>query len=288
MFAFLHSYIPSPVILSVGYITLRWYGVFIGIATLVGLVVAIKAGKRYGIPKNTIMDISFWLVVWGVIGARIYHVLNEPTFYLSHPGAILKIWHGGLAIHGALLAGILVLTNFAKRLTHVKQSAFQNALTLLDVFTPALLLGQAIGRIGNYFNQELFGLPSSLPWSIPIAAEHRPKGFENFSHFHPTFLYESLWDIAGFIVLLVMQSANTKNKNRFKQRGCIFASYLVLYSIGRMLTEFLRIDTTPHIFGMRLPLVVSISLCALGILLLFILWGKQKSATIRTESKNVL
>ncbi len=288
MFEFLHSYIPSPIILSAGYITLRWYGVFIGIAALLGLAVAIKTGKRYGIPKDTILDISFWLVLWGVIGARIYHVLNEPGFYISHPLAIFKIWHGGLAIHGALLAGFFVLIRYAKRLTAIKQSTFQNALTLLDVFTPALLLGQAIGRFGNYFNQELFGLPSSLPWSIPILPEHRPEGFLNVSYFHPTFLYESLWDITGFIILLVMLRAGPKTKSLFQKRGGIFASYLVLYSSGRIFTELLRIDTTPHFFGIRLPLMVSIVMCALGILFLAMLWRKQKNALPRTKSKNVL
>ena len=288
MFEFLHSYPPSPILLSAGYITVRWYGFFIGIATILSLFVAIQTGKRNGVSTNTIIDISFWLIVWGIVGARSYHVLNEMEFYISNPVAIFKIWRGGLAIHGALLAGVFVLIRYAKRLTLVPQNALQNTLTLLDVFAPALLLGQAIGRIGNYFNQELFGLPSLLPWSIPISPEYRPQGFEDVSYFHPTFLYESLWDITGFIILLVMLRAGLKSKGRSQKRGRIFASYLVIYSTGRMFTEFLRIDTTPHLLGIRLPFLVSIALMVTGILFLCILWKKQNRDKIRTTSKNVL
>ena len=287
MFTFLHTYLPSPIILSAWHITIRWYGLFIGIAVLASIGVAIKIGKRYGIRKNAVIDISFWLVAWGILGARLYHVLNELPFYLSRPAAIFKIWEGGLAIHGAIIAGTIVILKAAKRLKkgEAHTTDTRTALTLLDVFTPALLLGQALGRLGNYFNQELFGAPSSLPWSIPIAMEHRPPGFENFSHFHPTFLYESLWDLSGFLLLIILLK-RSKNNSLFQKKGAVAASYLIIYSLGRTLTEFLRIDRTPHIFGVRLPMIVSIVCIASGLIFLAIIKITKKSTQLLQDVAN--
>ena len=292
---FLHTFLPSPILFALGPLTVRWYGFLIGSAIGIGLIISIRTAKKHGIPKNAIIDIAFWSVVWGVIGARLYHVINELPFYIAHPLNIVKIYNGGLAIHGALIAGIIAVWRLARK-------RGVNFLRLLDVFAPAVILGQAIGRFGNYFNQELFGRPSDLPWSIPIAFENRPIGYESFTHFHPAFLYESVINILIFAILLIIHKYYSLSKDLQQNKdgktvssackdssahslagkilskpGTIFALYLLLYSFGRIFTETFRIDNTPHIFGIRLPLLISILCILLSIAVFHRIVSKKES-----------
>lgn len=230
---------------------------------LIALTVTVKLASNYKINKDTIFDLAFWLVLNGLIGARIYDCFLEYQYYLDHPLDIFKIWQGGLAIHGALLAGIITIYFFAK-------NKKLNFLKLTALITPGLALGQAIGRWGNYFNQELFGLPTNLPWGIPIAIYNRPTNFITAQYFHPTFLYESLGNLIIFVILISIHWLIIKNLNEQKKLGpnnqpassrpylLTILCYLFLYSTLRFFLEFLRIDFAPTIFGWRWPQLVSL------------------------------
>lgn len=270
MLNFLHTYSPSPVLFKLGSLPLYWYGLFYAVAIVFGYLLTHWLLKKQSQSINqefqassfklqaNLPDLTFALIVIGLIGARIYHVLNEPAYYFANPSQIFAVWNGGLAIHGAIIADAIFLWFYARFYD-------LDYLRLLDLFAPALLLGQAIGRWGNYFNQELFGRPTSLPWGIPIDFINRPLGYESFTYFHPTFLYESLWDIVGVVILLYLVNKKFQAKNdSMPQHGFIFFLYLVYVSLGRFLVELMRVDNVPLIFGLRLPMLVSIVFMLIG------------------------
>lgn len=248
MFEFLHSFQPQPVLLAFAGLKIYWYGLFVVLGTIAALTVALKLAKRAAFSSNQIFDLSFWLILGGIIGARIYHVLLELPYYSKYPLDMFKVWEGGLAIHGGLIAGLIVLAFFCWK----EKTSFW-ALSVLLV--PGIALGQAIGRWGNYFNQELFGLPSNLPWSIPIDLIHRPMSSLSAEYFHPTFLYESLGDLAifGIVLFLALKVIAKKIKNE----KIILLSYLALYSVLRFSLEFIRTDQTALVFGFRWPQIFS-------------------------------
>lgn len=184
-----------------------------------------------------------WILIAGIIGARIWHILTpSPSlvaqgvttyYYLTHPLDAIAIWKGGLGIPGAVLGGVIALFFFVRK-HHLP------FLNWLDILVPALALGQAIGRWGNFFNQELYGAPTSLPWAIYIDPQHRLAGFENQAYYHPTFLYESIWNLGNMVLLLWLNQ-------RFKEclkAGDVFLMYLIVYPFGRFLLEFLRLDSS--------------------------------------------
>lgn len=259
MFYWLHNFYPQSVLFKLGPITVHWYGFFIVLGIVSALTITLYFAKRFKIDSEKIWDLGFYLVLFGIIGARIYEIFLEFPYYSTHPAQIIKIWQGGLAIHGAIIAGIITLFIFIKK----NKLAFW---PLAAIITPGLALGQAIGRFGNWFNQELFGLPTNLPWGIPISIENRPLEFINNQFFQPTFLYESLGSFIIAILLFVLL---------YKRRDCltnksamkITAIYLVLYSILRFSLEFIRIDSTPIFLGFRWPQVISLILIAAAFLI---------------------
>jgi len=260
MLNFLHTFTPQAELFSVGPLTVYWYGLFIVLGILGALIISLKLANKNGIKKDLIFDLSFWLIIWGIIGARIYDVFLELPYYLENPWQIFKIWQGGLAIHGAIIAGILVLIFFAKknRLNFWKLSA---------IIVPGMALGQAIGRFGNYFNQELFGLPTTLAWGIPIDLFHRPIEYITQAYFHPTFLYESVGSLLiCFILIFLITNKNLKlNKNIYIW---VTLAYMVLYSILRFSLEFIRIDRSPLFLGLRFPQVMSLIIIIISIIIL--------------------
>ncbi len=259
MFHFLNNFEPSPILFTVGTFTVGWYGFFIAIAMMIAIFVASKLTKKTNIKEDIIVDISFYLIIFGVLGARLYDVLLELPYYVTNPQKIFYIWEGGLAIHGGILAGILVLIYFVKK----KNLDF---FTIAAIFAPALALAQSIGRFGNYFNQELFGLPTSLPWGIFISANNRPAEFLENSHFHPTFLYESLGSLVIFLIMMfLIYKRNIINKNS----SLILIVYMLSYSILRFFLEFIRIDYAPEFIGLRVPQLFSILLFLVAIYLYF-------------------
>lgn len=249
LFQFLHTYTPSAVLFELGPIQVYWYGFFYAVSIALGYWIIERRLKKLeggAALVERLPDLTLKLVFVGLLGGRLYHVLNEWQYYWQQPSQIVAIWNGGMAIHGAIIAGLLFLWRYAKKTP-------RPLFFWLDLIAPVVLLGQAIGRWGNYFNQELYGYPTSLPWGIPIDVAHRLPGFENFSHFHPTFLYEFLWDFVAALCLLAWQ----KRRPETMGRGYIFVTYLLVMFMGRTLTELFRIDPTPFILGLRLPLFLS-------------------------------
>ena len=215
--------------------------------------------KRFKIETDKIWDLSFYLVLFGIIGARIYEIFLEFPYYFNHPVQIIKIWEGGLAIHGAIIAGVITLIIFIKK----------NKLSfwpLMAIITPGLALGQAVGRFGNWFNQELFGWPTNLPWGIPIDLKNRPLEFIDQLFFHPTFLYESLGSIFIFIFIFILLLRQKENLNK-KIAMRISAYYLAFYSILRFSLEFIRIDYAPVLLGLRAPQIISLFLITISIII---------------------
>jgi phosphatidylglycerol:prolipoprotein diacylglycerol transferase len=267
MFHFLHTFNPEPILISLGPINIYWYGFFILLGAISALLITIKLASYYNIKKDTIFDLAFWLILGGIIGARLYHVFLELPYYIEHPASIIKIWEGGLAIHGGIIAGVIIIWIFAKiQNVGTEQCSFWLLSALL---APGLALAQAMGRWGNYFNQELFGLPTDKAWGIPISIANRPIEYINSSFFHPTFLYESLGNLLIFILLISLHVYIIKNKKQKNITGywLLVTGYLILYSILRFSLEFIRIDATPEFLGLRFPQIVSLLIIILAIIL---------------------
>jgi prolipoprotein diacylglyceryl transferase len=261
------SSIPSPDISSfeLGPVRVHFYALFI----LAGIALAIWIGSRRftqrGGEPGMILDITLWAVPFGIVGGRIFHVITHWDYYF-HPGAdiskVFAIWEGGLAIFGALALGSLG-AYIGARTAGIKFLAFA------DAIAPGVLVAQAIGRIGNYFNSELFGLPTTLPWGLEISTSNDayPQGLPAGVLFHPTFLYELIWNLIGFAALIWL---DRKLKLRW---GQMFAAYLITYSIGRAFIESIRIDPSEYYFGLRTNVWSAIFGIAVGIALF--VWSRR-------------
>ena len=262
MFNFLHTFEPSAILLTLGPIHIYWYGLFIVLGIIGALATSFILAKYYKVPNDKLFDLVFWLIIGGLIGARIYDILLELPYYFNHPLQTLKIWQGGLAIHGAIIAGVIIIYIFSRR------EKF-NFWRLFSLLAPGLALGQAIGRWGNYFNQELFGLPTNGPLGIPINILNRPEQYLAAPYFQPTFLYESLGCLLIFIILISLNYYYIKREQI--ERNCIWlaALYMVLYSILRFCLEFIKVDQTPIIFNLRWPQIISLIIFLIGIILIF-------------------
>lgn len=248
---FLHSFSPNPIAISVGPISIYWYGIVLALAMSCALALAVKIGKHKNISSETIFDVVIWLIIGGLIGARLYEIGLNFSYYINAPVEIVQIWNGGLAIHGGLIGGGIALFIYIKK----KKLDFWK---LAAILTPAVALGQAIGRWGNWFNQELFGVPTSKPWGIPIEALYRPEGYHKFLYFHPTFLYESIGCLLICLLLVFLLRQHVKNQ-------VIIGSYFILYGILRFALELIKIDPTPLIFDIRWPQIMSIILVVTGL-----------------------
>ena len=266
---------PGPLLFQLGPFSLRWYGLLIAVAVLLGLLLATRLGKQRGIDPALIADLLPILVLAAVIGARLYYVTFEWRQYQLNWLDALAIWRGGIAIHGALIGGTLAVILYSRW----RRIAFWN---LLDVLLPSVALGQAIGRWGNFFNSEAFGLPTDLPWKLTIPYANRPVEFLDQITFHPTFLYESLWNLGVLVVLLVLFERGVRGKINLPV-GAISCFYLVAYSLGRFWIEGLRIDplclmgTPPYCDGgLRMAQLVSLVLIGLGGLGLYWLYGRRQ------------
>ncbi len=237
-------FIPSPprAVWEIGGFPIRAYALCIIAGILVGMVIATRRWRARGGSSETFETVVAIAVPMGIVGARLYHVATDYHLYFGpgrNPVDALKIWEGGLGVWGAIAFGALGAWLVARR----RQVRFA---ALLDAAAPGILVAQGIGRLGNWFNQELFGRPTTLPWALEIAPPYRPPGYEQYSTFHPTFLYELLWTFAAAAVLVWLD-------RRFRLgHGKVFALYVVLYTAGRFWIEALRIDTVTEIGGFRL------------------------------------
>jgi prolipoprotein diacylglyceryl transferase len=242
--------IPSPSSGNLG--PFHMYGIILAVGVLVAVYVAEQRWRHRGYPKDGIYDISFWVVIWGVIGARLYHVVTDYQLFEDDPWRAVQIWRGGLAIWGAVLGGAIAVIVITRR-RHMP------TLAVMDCMAPGIVLAQAIGRWGNYFNQELFGKPSTLPWALEISPSHRPVGYLQDATFQPTFLYESLACLAICGILLLVE------RRAALKLGQTFALYVVLYTFARFWFENMRIDPAHEIAGLRINAWMSILVCLLGL-----------------------
>jgi phosphatidylglycerol:prolipoprotein diacylglycerol transferase len=262
-----------------GPITIYWYGLFMVIGISSALFITLHLAQYYKILKTTVFDLAFWLIIGGIIGARFYDVLLNTDYYIERPLDILKIYQGGLAIHGAILGGLLVLWLFVKKLARLnKENVATTFWKFIALIVPGLALGQAIGRFGNYFNQELYGLPTNLPWGIPIDLINRDNDYISNIYFHPTFIYESFGNllIFGFLIFLTIYW-NKKQTLNFKKYVIISLSYFILYSILRFSLEFIKIDETPLFLSLRWPQFISLLIIIASALIYFITSSHEKN-----------
>jgi phosphatidylglycerol:prolipoprotein diacylglycerol transferase len=248
---------PGPILVELGPLTLRWYGLLIASAVLIGVTLSQYLAKRRNVDPNLIGDLAIWLVIAAIPAARLYYVLFEWEQYSQRPDQIIAIWQGGIAIHGAILGGLLAAIIFA-RLQKI------SVWLLADLVVPSLILGQAIGRWGNFFNSEAFGRPTDLPWKLYIPPQQRPPQFINQEYFHPTFLYESIWNLLVFALLMVLFFRDLKRKPHLKV-GTLALVYMVTYSLGRLWIEGLRTDSL-MLGPLRIAQFVSLGLILIGIL----------------------
>ena len=261
---FIIAAIPSPEIsyIELGPIRLHFYALFILSGIILALVLTESRLRTRGAESGVALDISLWAIPFGILGGRFFHVVTHPNDYFF-PGAdlfaVFRIWEGGLAIYGALIFGALGAF-IGSRAAGIKFSSY------LDAVAPGVLLAQAIGRWGNYFNNELFGTPTDLPWGLEIPSSNPayPVGLPEGVLFHPTFLYESIWSLAGVAILLAADK-------RFNLRwGKMLGLYLVYYSVGRVWIEAIRIDPSEIVLGLRINIWSAIVGITIGLVILFV------------------
>ncbi|MFT4147466.1 MAG: prolipoprotein diacylglyceryl transferase [Micrococcaceae bacterium] len=265
------AYIPSPSwsSFSLGPFTIHAYALCILLGVAIAIWLTIKRWKAVGGTEDEVLDVALWAVPAGIIGGRIYHVATSPDSYFTpgkDPWEAVKIWHGGLGIWGAISLGTIVVYAACK---HYKI----NFINLLDAAAPGLLIAQGIGRWGNWFNQELFGTPTTLPWGLKIDPTNPnfPAGTPANTLFHPTFLYESLWNIAGAFFLLWL------DKKFNMTGGKLFCAYIITYSIGRALIEPIRTDPSDYIMGIRLNVIISVIASIIAATTIYFINKKQKN-----------
>lgn len=239
--------IPPPPFqnIPIGSATLHGYGLIMGLAIIGAMFITERGLKLQGVNPAPFQAVALWAVLAGFVGARLYHVATSWRRYLEAPGDIIKIWNGGLGIYGAVLGGAIVGLWLAPR-RGIARAA------LCDAIAPALLFAQALGRWGNYLNQELYGGPTSVPWKLRVEPAFRPESSPEQAYYHPTFLYESLCTATLAIVFYLLL-------RRWKTRapGVLFPLYLGAYSCVRVFTETLRVDETNLWFGLRQNLVIA-------------------------------
>jgi phosphatidylglycerol:prolipoprotein diacylglycerol transferase len=230
-----------PTGFSLGPFTIHYYGIVIALGILIALFIVKNEAARRKKPLDFLIDALPWIFLGGIVGARLWHILTPPQsmvahgittrYYLSHLNEAIAIWKGGAGIFGAVMGGTLALGIFAR----IKREPVS---IWLDSIAPGLALAQAVGRWGNFINQEVYGLPSDLPWAITINKQHRLPGYEYVDTYHPLFLYEALWSVLNMAFLIWV---SRKFHDRIRT-GNLFLIYLIFYGFGRVGLEFLRLD----------------------------------------------
>jgi phosphatidylglycerol:prolipoprotein diacylglycerol transferase len=227
--------------IQIGPLFIRYYGMILMLGVVAAAWLSARNARLKRLNSEIVWDGLIWVIIGGVIGARVWHILTPPPsmveqgitagYYLTHPLDAIAIWRGGLGVPGAILGGLITMYWFSRRQN-------LNFLVWVDIVAPALALGQAIGRWGNFVNQELYGSPTDLPWGIRIEPQYRLPGYGDQATFHPLFLYESLWNLGNMFFLLWL---GRRFAHRLKS-GDLFIIYLIIYPLGRFLLEFIRLD----------------------------------------------
>jgi prolipoprotein diacylglyceryl transferase len=264
---------PSKGTVELGPITLHMYGLMLAIGVVVAARIADRRARRFGLPEGSISEIATVTVIAGVVGARVYHLFTGFDWDKGIAGA-LKIWEGGLSIWGAVAGGAVgaIVMSRRKRLDTV---------LVLDAMAPGVAVAQAIGRWGNWWNQELFGRPTDLPWGLEIDPGQRPVDYIARETFHPTFLYESLWCLGLFFFL-------SWAERRFSfRRGQTFSLYVALYCIERFFMELLRVDPASELFGVRFNALLAIVLAVIGSAAFVVLGRRGRPALVGSNGEEV-
>ena len=257
---------PGEVAFRIFVFFFYFYGIIMAFAILTGVYTAYIVYKKYydAFQAGNIIDFSPFIILIGIIGARLYYCLVNLTYYSAHPSEIFYIRQGGLSIHGMIIIGLLSLYFFARKYK-------MSFLRLMDSFLCAVPLAQSIGRWGNFFNSEAFGAPTNLPWKLYIPVSHRPVEFINYEYFHPAFLYESTLDLLIFIILLILFK-------KFSERpGTLACLYLILYSCVRIIVEYCRVDSVLDIAGFPVAQVVSLIIILISSVFLIVLLRRRGS-----------
>lgn len=245
----------NPIAFSLGPIQVHWYGVIIGLGIALALWVAMREGEKRGLDKDLFADLMLWAIPISILSARIYYVIFQWDYYVQHPSEILAIWNGGIAIHGALIGAVVTAFIFTKK----RGVSFWK---VADIAAPSIILGQGIGRWGNFINQEAHGREVTRAFleNMMLPDFIVNQMYINGAYYHPTFLYESVWNILGFALLIGLRRVNLG-------RGEIFLSYVIWYSIGRYFVEGMRTDSLMLTDFLRIAQVISIGLIILAITL---------------------
>ncbi|MCL4378732.1 MAG: prolipoprotein diacylglyceryl transferase [Actinobacteria bacterium] len=238
---------PDPIAFSIGIIKIRWYGILIALALLLGILISYFIAKYRRQRPEEVINLTPLIVIFGVIGARLLHVFVNWPYYSQNLSYIFAFRRGGLAIQGAMLGGVIALIVFCR----IRKLNFW---LWTDILAPSLILGQAIGRWGNFFNQEAFGLPTSKKWGIFIDPANRPSHYSNSQYFMPTFFYEFLANIVLFAILLLLHRQYKKYPDRFPY-GLVFCTYLAVYSVYRSIIESFRIDSS-YFLGVKVVYII--------------------------------
>lgn len=257
----------NPVIFEIGGFSVRWYSVLILLGIIIAFILANRESKKFDLPKDFIFDLGFWVVIFGIIGARLYYVIFNFQLYKDNLVSIFQVWNGGLAIHGGIIGGLIALIIYCciRKVDFVR---------ITDIVVPSLIIAQAIGRWGNFFNSEAHGPATTL---INLQNLHIPdfiiEGMQiNGIYYHPTFLYESLWCILGFIVLILIRKFY-----KYLKTGQLTCVYMMWYSVGRLFIESLRTDSL-MLGSFKVAQVVSILMFVIGLIaFIYLCFNKLKN-----------
>ncbi|USK41574.1 prolipoprotein diacylglyceryl transferase (plasmid) [Cytobacillus firmus] len=258
---------------DIGPITIYWYGILIGIGMLLGWILAARESKKVGMEKELLSDLLLWAIPTSIICARLYYVIFKWEYYIKNPGDIFAIWEGGIAIHGGLLGAVITAVIFSRK----QGISFWR---LADIAAPSIILGQAIGRWGNFINQEAYGgeVSRSFLESLLLPDLIINQMYIEGAYYHPTFLYESLWNILGFVLLIFIRRLPIK-------RGEVFLSYIIWYSVGRYFVEGLRTDSLMLTESVRIAQAMSLTLIVAAVLVI-VLRKRLGKAVLRYADRN--
>ncbi len=267
----------NPEIFHIGMFSIRWYSVLILLGMIIGYLLAVKEAKKFNISKDTIFDLAFYIIIFGILGARLYYVAFNYELYIDNPLSIFAVWEGGLAIHGGIIFGLLTLIIFCK----IKKLSI---LRMMDIAVPSLILAQAIGRWGNFFNSEAHGFATTLE---NLQSLHIPNFIINGMkisgvYYHPTFLYESIWCLLGFIILILV-----RKYYRYLKTGQLSCIYLMWYGVGRYFIESLRTDSLMFL-NFRVAQLVCVITFIIGLIFfLYLCFNRLKKGLYYPEKKQV-
>lgn len=271
--SFANEIVIEPILFSMGPFAIHWYGIIIASGIIIAYILGRRFAIKEGIDDEHVAEALIVGVITGIVGARLYYVFSRWDIYSQAPGEIFKTWHGGMAIHGGVIGamiGVFIYTRLRKKVSFTFFQGF-------DIAALMLPLAQAIGRWGNFCNHEAYGTPTDLPWKMYVPPMYRMPGYQSFEFFHPTFLYESLWNVGVFIFLVWFY------KNRRRKYGEILALYMILYSVARFFIEGLRLDSL-YWGELRAAQVTSVLLVIAGVALFVLIrkFGKDVQTTRKT------